>query len=157
MSTDVIEWLRYAVRDLNTEDKSTWAAKYVKLRFAFFRRYQQGLIFSTVLGADLFQELLRMLEKGEEVEKAVNYTKNINLWLAWARTRTVDLALNYEPIVSAPEDHDVNVQWGCYSNRPEFGTALRLHNQWFITSERNPHANRRPCATPTGWHDRALL
>lgn len=156
MSTDLISWLKHTVRYLDAENKSTWAEHYVKFRRIFFQRYQQGLIFSTVMGADTFHTLLALLQSGEDIDKAVNYTKNINAWLAWARTRTVDLALNYVSIESAPEDTDIDVQWGCNSQRPEFGSALRLGSQWYITSESNPHANHRPCATPTGWYSPKL-
>lgn len=136
MSTDVMVWLRQAVHALDNEAQATWATKYVELRFTFFRRYQQGLIFSTVLGAEVFHELLKMLETGEDVEKAVNYTKNINAWLVWARAQPLTFPLtvaeypDYRNRVTAKTDgtsvHKVNGLLGNVAN----GVACMERRVW---------------------------
>lgn len=57
----------------------------------------------------------------------------------------------YREIENAPERNELRVVWGEDSPNPEYGTALRMGNEWFIKSEPNPHANGRICATPDGW------
>ncbi len=59
--------------------------------------------------------------------------------------------MEYREIETAPEDKKLNVVWGERSPKPEYGTALRLYNKWYIYGQSNPHANGRPCAVPDGW------
>ena len=58
--------------------------------------------------------------------------------------------MDYRETKTAPEDKEVRVIWGKIA-KPEHGSAIRLGDEWYITSEPNPHANGRPCATPCGW------
>jgi hypothetical protein len=57
----------------------------------------------------------------------------------------------YREIETAPENEEVSAVWGEKRAKPEYGTALRLGDQWFIHGEQNPYANGKPCATPDGW------
>ncbi len=66
------------------------------------------------------------------------------------------LPTGYEGIESAPENKDVSVMWSTVEIR-EYGTAIRLGNQWFITSERNEYANHQECAIPTAWFSNDTL
>jgi hypothetical protein len=59
--------------------------------------------------------------------------------------------MEYRKIETAPEDKKVRVVWGEESQDPEYGTALKIGDQWYIHGQANPHANGRPCAVPDGW------
>jgi hypothetical protein len=59
--------------------------------------------------------------------------------------------MEYRDKETAPEGQEVDVVWGEKSQRPEYGYALRLGDQWYIRRQSNPHANGRPCAVPDGW------
>lgn len=59
--------------------------------------------------------------------------------------------MEYRGIETAPENTIISIVWGEQSQRPEYGTALRLSNQWYIHGQSNPHADGRPCAVPDGW------
>ena len=61
---------------------------------------------------------------------------------------------DYQRIITAPENTVVNVCWGSLTGRIEYGSAKRLARRWYIYGQSNPHANGRPCATPTGWYKR---
>ena len=66
------------------------------------------------------------------------------------------LPQGYEGIESAPENKNVSVMWDTVEIS-EYGTAIRLGDQWFITSERNKYANHRECAIPTAWFSNDTL
>lgn len=59
--------------------------------------------------------------------------------------------MEYRKIETAPEDEKVAVVWGEQSDNPEYGTALRFGDQWYIYGQSNPHANGKPCTAPAGW------
>ncbi len=62
-----------------------------------------------------------------------------------------DYKMIYREISTAPESMYVGVVWGEKTQRPEYGVASRIVNQWYIHGQSNPHANGRPCANPDGW------
>ena len=59
--------------------------------------------------------------------------------------------MEYRQIGTVPEDEEVSVVWGEQSQRPEYGTASKRDDRWYIYGQLNPHANGRPCAVPDGW------
>ncbi|MDD5649465.1 MAG: hypothetical protein PHF86_03460 [Candidatus Nanoarchaeia archaeon] len=59
--------------------------------------------------------------------------------------------MEYRETETAPENKIVCTVWGEESQKPEYGTALKLGNQWYIYGQLNPHANRLSCAKPDGW------
>lgn len=59
--------------------------------------------------------------------------------------------MEYRGIETAPENKKLLAVWGEKCEKPEYGLALRVGNQWFIYGQRNPYANGISCAVPDGW------
>lgn len=81
----MIKELDEIIQTLDQTPKNEWAAKYVELKMNFFRRYQNGLIFSTTFGADFFNSVRSHILNDEPLKASGgelgDYDKNFNFWL----------------------------------------------------------------------------
>jgi hypothetical protein len=88
-----IEYIEQALTLLSPLQGMAWAEEWVRLRMDFHRQYSGGLIFSTRIGADFFQETLRFLGNDELLKplekgaKLGEYDANYNTWLVKERKK----------------------------------------------------------------------
>ncbi len=84
MKTKILTFCSHAESIL--KDNKNFAELFVCFKMEFFRKYQNGLIFSTRFGADFFREIKNRIINNlpitaENGEKLGEYDKNFNNWL----------------------------------------------------------------------------
>lgn len=80
----VKEFCELAISELDCS--RNYGEDFCFLKMEFFRRFQNGTVFSTRFGADFFQEMLALLNSSAYIvaaknEKLGEYDQNINVWL----------------------------------------------------------------------------